>query len=91
MSDLQNYIDERKGRDNEFSEDFDAGYREFKLGVLLKEERVKAGISQEELARKAHTTKSAICRLEKRMKDMKLSTLERVAHALGKEVEIQLR
>jgi HTH-type transcriptional regulator / antitoxin HipB len=91
MSDLQDYIDERKSRDNEFAENFDEAYQEFKLGAMLREERVKAGISQEELARKAHTTKSAISRLEKRMKDMKLSTLERVVHALGKEVVIQIK
>ena len=91
MSDLRKYIAGRKRRDSEFAEGFESGYQEFKLGVLLKEERLKAGITQEELARKAHTTKSAISRLEKRMTDMKLSTLERVAHALGKEVEIRLR
>jgi len=91
MSDLENYIADRKNRDAEFAENFEVGYQEFKLGAILREERLKAGITQEELARKAHTTKSSISRLEKQMTDMKLSTLARVAHALGKEVEIQLR
>lgn len=91
MSDLTAYVTERKGRDGAFAEGFDIGYQDFKLGILLKEERLKAGITQEELAHKAHTTKSAISRLENQMTDMKLSTLERIAHALGKEVEIQLR
>jgi DNA-binding XRE family transcriptional regulator len=91
MSDLENYIADRKNRDTEFAENFEIGYQEFKLGAILREERLKAGITQEELARKAHTTKSSISRLEKQMTDMKLSTLARVAHALGKEVEIQLR
>jgi len=91
MSDLTAYITDRKSRDAAFAEGFDIGYQDFKLGILLKEERLKAGITQEELAHKAHTTKSAISRLETQMTDMKLSTLERIAHALGKEVEIQLR
>jgi len=91
MSDLENYIADRKNRDAEFAENFEVGYQEFKLGAILREERLKAGITQEELARKAHTTKSSISRLEKQMTDMKLSTLAWVAHALGKEVEIQLR
>ncbi len=91
MSDLENYIADRKSHDAEFAENFEVGYQEFKLGAILREERLKAGITQEELARKAHTTKSSISRLEKQMTDMKLSTLARVAHALGKEVEIQLR
>ncbi len=91
MSDLTAYIADRKSRDATFVEGFDIGYQDFKLGILLKEERLRAGITQEELAHKAHTTKSAISRLERQMTDMKLSTLERIAHALGKEVEIQLR
>lgn len=91
MSDLTAYISDRKSRDAAFTEGFDIGYQDFKLGILLKEERLRAGITQEELAHKAHTTKSAISRLERQMTDMKLSTLERIAHALGKEVEIQLR
>ncbi len=35
-SDLQKYIEARKRRDPEFAEDYDAGYEEFKLGLLLR-------------------------------------------------------
>jgi len=91
MSDLEKYIQGRKSQDMEFADGFDSGYQDFKIAVLLKQERLKAGITQEELAQKAHTTKSAISRLEKHMSDMKISTLERIAHALGKQVKISLR
>lgn len=36
MSDLQKYIKARKLKDAEFSIDFDEGYQEFKIDVLLK-------------------------------------------------------
>ena len=36
------------------------------------------------------TTKSAISRIENHAKDIKLSTLERVAKALGKKVKIRI-
>ena len=48
MSDLQQYIEERKKRDPEFAKDFDKGYRGFKIGVLLRQAREEAGFTQEE-------------------------------------------
>ncbi len=90
MSDLQDYIKERKERDLDFAEGFDEGYDEFKIGVILREERKKSGLTQEELAERLKTTKSAISRIENHAEDIKLSTLERVAKALGKRVKIRI-
>ena len=36
MSDLKDYIDKRKKNDREFASNYDVGYEEFKLGVILK-------------------------------------------------------
>jgi HTH-type transcriptional regulator/antitoxin HipB len=90
MSDLEIYIDKRKKRDPEFEEGFEQGYREFKIGVLLKQAREQAGLSQEELARKVGTQKTAISRIENHAQDIKLSTIQKVARALGKNVEVRL-
>lgn len=90
MSDLQDYIKERKERDLDFAEGFDEGYDEFKIGIILREERKKSGLTQEELAKRLKTTKSAISRIENHAEDIKLSTLERVAKALGKRVKIRI-
>ena len=60
MKDLEKYIDRRKRRDAEFSEGFDAGYSNFKVGVLLKQARERAGMTQDEVARKLRTKKSAL-------------------------------
>ena len=52
MSDLQKYIKERKAKDPEFAKDYDLGYEQFKIGVLLKQEREEIGLTQEQLAKK---------------------------------------
>jgi DNA-binding XRE family transcriptional regulator len=90
MSDLDCYIQERKARDNEFADKFEEGYYYFKIGVLLKQAREKAGITQDEIARKLNLKKTAITRIENHSEDIRLSILEKYANALGKSVQIQL-
>ncbi|MGA2554847.1 MAG: helix-turn-helix transcriptional regulator [Verrucomicrobiota bacterium] len=88
--DLDKYISRRKRTDKRFSEDFESGYQEFRVGVLLRQARQQAGITQETLAQRTKTRKSAISRLENHAQDVRLSTIERVARALGKSLVIQL-
>ena len=90
MSDLQKYIAKRKASDPDFAENFDSGYEEFKIGVMLKMAREEAGFTQEELAEKLNTKKSAISRIENHAKDIKLSTLEKFVHALGKKLRLEV-
>lgn len=90
MSDLQKYIKKRKASDREFANNFDAGYEDFKIGVMLKMAREEAGLTQEQLAEKLNTKKSAISRIENHASDIKLSTLENFAQALGKKLNIEV-
>lgn len=90
MSDLKKYISERKKKDEEFSEGFDEGYEQFRIGVILRQARESAGLTQEELAVRLKTKKTAISRIENHAEDIKLSTLERVAKALGKRLQINI-
>lgn len=90
MGDLKRYIGSRKKRDKKFAEGYDEGYEQFKIGVMLRQAREAAGLTQEELARKLKTKKTAISRIENHAEDIKLSTLERVASALGKRLEIKI-
>jgi len=90
MSDLKKYIRDRKKRDKIFAEGFDEGYEQFKIGVILRQARESAGLSQEELARRLKTKKTAISRIENHAEDIKLSTLERVASALGKRLQVRM-
>jgi DNA-binding XRE family transcriptional regulator len=91
MSDLDRYIKSRKNTDPDFARGFDEGYRDFKIGVILRQAREEAGLTQEELADRVGTQKTAISRIENHAEDIKLSTIQKVAKALGKSLEISLR
>ena len=91
MSDVQKYINRRKKVDPEFAEDFDSGYESFRIGAILRQAREEAGLTQEEIAKKLNTQKSAISRMENHAEDIRLSTLEKFAEALGKKIEVDIR
>ena len=88
MSDLKRYIEERKKRDPEFALDFDKGYQDFKIGVILRQAREEAGRTQEEIANQMNTKKSAISRIENHAQDIRLSTLSKYATAVGKKLHV---
>jgi len=90
MRNIQSYIDKRKLRDPKFAKGFDTGYEQFKIGVMLKQAREEAGLTQEQLAKKLNTKKSAISRIENHAEDIKLSTLENFAIALGKKLHLKV-
>lgn len=90
MSDLKKYVSARKKRDRGFALNYEQGYDDFKIGVLLRKAREDAGLSQEELAQRLKTQKTAISRIENHAEDIKLSTLEKVATALGKQLKIAI-
>jgi HTH-type transcriptional regulator / antitoxin HipB len=91
MSDLNRYTTTRAARDPEFAEGLESGYTDLKIGVLLRQAREEAGVTQEELARRLDTKKSAISRIENHAGDIRLSTLERYATALGRDLALELR
>ena len=49
MSDIERYIEERKARDPEFADGYESGYADFKIGVLIRQAREEAGLTQGEL------------------------------------------
>ena len=91
MDELQEFIDEQKATDPEFAASFDEGYKHFKIGVLLKQARNDAGLTQDQIALKLKTHKSAISRIENHAEDIRLSTLSHYAEALGKKLEIFIK
>lgn len=90
MSDLKRYIEKRKAHDPEFAQDYDTGYAEFKIGVILRQIREEAGLTQEELATKLNTRKSAVSRIENHAQDIRLSTLDKYVSALGKKLQVSV-
>ncbi len=91
MDDLEKYIEKRKKRSKSFAENFEKGYENFKIGVLLRQAREEAGVTQEELASRLSTKKSAISRIENHAEDIRLSTLKNYLSALGKQLQINIR
>jgi ribosome-binding protein aMBF1 (putative translation factor) len=90
MSDLQKYKAKRMSKDPDFWADYDERFETFKLGLLLKEARLKAGMTQEQIASELQTTKSVISRMENHATDIRLSTLEKFAKAVGRRIHVAL-
>lgn len=90
MTSLKKYIDGRKKRDRAFASGYEEGYEQFKVGVILREARESAGLTQDEVARRLKTKKTAISRIENHAEDIKLSTLERFASALGRKLTVNI-
>ena len=77
----------RKG----FAEAYDALEDEYLLARELLGARVRAGLTQEEVAESMGTTKSAVSRLEAAGKHSpSVTTLKKYARAVGCDVEIRL-
>ena len=91
MNDLKKYIDGRKKVDQDFNNGFDEGYRTFKIGAILKQAREASGLTQEQIATRLHTKKSAISRIENHAEDIRLSTLEKFASVLGRKLEVSIK
>ncbi|GER78368.1 MAG: XRE family transcriptional regulator [Anaerolineae bacterium CFX3] len=90
MSDVKKYIEKRAAADKTFALNFEEGYSEFKVGVILRLAREASGLTQEEVAHKLKTKKSAISRIENHADDVRLSTLKKYARAVGANLQIRL-
>jgi len=90
MSDVKRYIQKRKESDLEFAENYESGYADFKIGVILRQAREAAGLTQDEVAKRLRTQKSAISRIENHADDVRLSTIRRYADAVGASLHIRL-
>ena len=73
-------------------EELEAGYENFKIGVLLLEVRLEKGLTQEQLAAKAGTTKSYISKIENNIKEVRISTLQKIVETgLGGHLELSIK
>jgi HTH-type transcriptional regulator / antitoxin HipB len=90
MDDLENYIERRKKRSRDFADCFEIGYEQFKIGVMLRAAREQAGLTQEDVAERLRTRKSAGARMGKHAEDVRLSTLGKFARAVGKRLSLRI-
>ena len=78
---------ERKG----FKEAYDALELEYQVASQMLRARARAGLTQDAVAQKMGTTKSAISRLESAGKHApSLTTLKRYAEAVGCDLQVKL-
>ena len=90
MSDVEKYIKKRKRRDAQFADGFEVGYSNFKIGIMLKQAREKAGMTQDEVARRLRTKRSSVSKIENHAEDMPLSTIQKYARTLGKNLRVEI-
>jgi ribosome-binding protein aMBF1 (putative translation factor) len=83
-------VAERTARNAEFPVLVEAAVRRRALLRELAAKRDAAGLSQTAVAARMGTSQSAVARLESAEVDVKLSTIERYAAAVGQRVEFHL-
>lgn len=93
LKSLDEFIDEKIGKSGSRErEEFENDYDSFKLGVLIQQARENKGLTQEQLAELAGTNKSYISKLERDLKDIRFSTLQRIINeGLGGHLDISIR
>jgi len=90
LTSLEEFKEKNYGkRGTESRDELEAGYENFKIGVLLHQARLEKGLTQEELAVKTGMTKSYISKIENNVKEVRLSTLKKIVE-LGLDGELQL-
>ena len=92
LTSLDQFIDREIGQLGSKKRDkFESDYESFKLGVLLLQARQERGLTQDQVAQLAGTNKSYISKLEKDMKDIRFSTLQRIiTEGLGGHLNLSI-
>lgn len=90
---LADFKDEQYGkRGTAKREELEAGYEQFKLGAMIHEARLEKGLTQEQLAEKCGTTKSYISRIENNIKEVRISTLQKIVEVgFGGKLQLTIK
>ena len=82
---------ERAAKRRGFTEAYDALALEYQLASQMLKARARAGLTQDAVAERMGTTRSAISRLESAAKHApSIATLKRYAEAVGCELQVRL-
>jgi HTH-type transcriptional regulator / antitoxin HipB len=92
VTDFEEILTDKYGEKGTPSRDkYDADSLAFRLGVMLREARKEAQITQEELAERTGTKKSYISRIENGQSDIQISTYYKLIETgLGKHLNISI-
>ncbi len=91
LTPIEDFIEEDFGKEGTPSRmAFDVELDAFILGERLKEERTKAGLTQEQLANRIGTKRSYISRVENGRADIQVSTLFKIFQGLGRKISLTI-
>lgn len=92
ITDFEDLIVDTYGeKGTEKRDKYDADSLAFRLGVMLKEARKEANLTQEQLAERTGTKKSYISRIERGMSDIQFSTYHKLIEiGLGRQLNIEI-
>ena len=92
VTDFEDLLKEKYGKKGTVQRDkYDSNSLAFRLGVMLKEARTEAQVTQEELAERTGTKKSYISRIERGQSDIQISTYYKLVEiGLGKNLNISI-
>lgn len=92
VTDLEDILIGKYGKKGTERRDrYDANSLAFRLGVMLKQARKDANLTQEELAEKTGTKKSYISRIERGLSDIQVSTYYKLIEiGLGRQLNIEI-
>ena len=90
---LDQFKDKHYGKHGTASRDkLEAGYEAFKIGALIHEARRQKGLTQEQLAGRCGTTKSYISKIENNIKEVRISTLQKIVElGLGGQLQLLIK
>ena len=93
ITDWNEHLDNKYGKTGTATRTaFESKAKSFVIGELLKDERKKAKMTQEELAEKTGTKKSYISRVENGNTDIQLSTLYKlIEQGFNRKLELYIR
>lgn len=79
---------ERWRKDPAYREAYDSLADEFAIAGQIIEARARAGLTQEQLAERMHTSQSAVARLESGRSKPSTATLAKIAEATGSRLRV---
>jgi len=93
IADWNYHLDKKYGKTGSATRtEFESKAQAFVIGELLKDERQRANLTQEEMAERTGTKKSYISRIENGHADIQLSTLYKlIEQGLNRKLELYIR
>ena len=88
MSDLQELTNELM-QDTDFKKEYEALQPEMNITRAILDARIRAGMTQMELAEKSGISQADICRLEKGTRNPSIALLKRLADAMDSTLRIE--